>query len=118
MIVRLSTQPSPAKPSQSVATSRSFRLFRLSPEARLPVPTPGYLADLAGAESSMHALARWFGAALESQKLFGSELAKEPAHRGERVDPITVSVIQHRLEGIVQEMGEAMLRTSYSQILN
>jgi N-methylhydantoinase B len=39
-------------------------------------------------------------------------------HRGERVDPITVSVIQHRLEAIVQEMGEAMLHTSYSQILN
>ena len=35
---------------------------------------------------------------------------------GERADPITVSVIQHRLEAIVQEMGEAMLRTSYSQI--
>ena len=34
------------------------------------------------------------------------------------VDPITVSVIQHRLVGIVDEMGEAMLRTSYSQILN
>jgi N-methylhydantoinase B len=33
-------------------------------------------------------------------------------------DRITVSVIQHRLEGIVQEMGEAMLRTAYSQILN
>lgn len=34
------------------------------------------------------------------------------------VDPITVSVIQHRLSAIVEEMGEAMLRTSYSQILN
>ncbi len=34
------------------------------------------------------------------------------------VDPITVSVIQHRLRGIVEEMGEAMLHTSYSQILN
>lgn len=33
-------------------------------------------------------------------------------------DPITVSVVQHRLSGIVQEMGEAMLRTSFSQILN
>jgi N-methylhydantoinase B len=33
-------------------------------------------------------------------------------------DPITVSVIQHRLEAIVREMGEAMLRTAYSQILN
>ena len=34
------------------------------------------------------------------------------------VDPITRSVIQHRLGSIVAEMGEAMLRTSYSQILN
>jgi N-methylhydantoinase B len=33
-------------------------------------------------------------------------------------DPITVSVVQHRLTGIVEEMGEAMLRTSFSQILN
>src|SRR5262245_3658218 len=30
------------------------------------------------------------------------------------VDPITRSVVQHRLSGIVAEMGEAMLRTSYS----
>ena len=29
-----------------------------------------------------------------------------------------MSVVQHRLEAIVQEMGEAMLRTAYSQILN
>ena len=34
------------------------------------------------------------------------------------IDPITVSVIQHRMTAIVEEMGEAMLRTSYSQILN
>ena len=34
------------------------------------------------------------------------------------VDPITISVVQHRLFAIVEEMGEAMLRTSYSQILN
>ena len=34
------------------------------------------------------------------------------------VDPIVVSVIRHRLLAIVEEMGEAMLRTSYSQILN
>ena len=33
-------------------------------------------------------------------------------------DPITVSVVQHRLVGVVDEMGEAMLRTSFSQILN
>jgi N-methylhydantoinase B len=34
------------------------------------------------------------------------------------VDPVVVSVIQHRLLAIVEEMGEAMLRTAYSQILN
>jgi N-methylhydantoinase B len=35
-----------------------------------------------------------------------------------KVDPIVTSVIQHRLLAIVEEMGEAMLRTSYAQILN
>ncbi len=39
-------------------------------------------------------------------------------HPPARIDPITVSVVQHRLHAIVEEMGEAMLRTSYSQILN
>ncbi len=34
------------------------------------------------------------------------------------LDRITVSVVQHRLKAIVQEMGEAMLRTTSSQILN
>ena len=34
------------------------------------------------------------------------------------VDPITVSVLTHRFSAIVEEMGEAMLRTAYSQILN
>src|SRR5215472_12885986 len=34
------------------------------------------------------------------------------------IDPIVTSVVQHRLLAIVEEMGEAMLRTSYSQILN
>lgn len=35
-----------------------------------------------------------------------------------QVDPVTRSIIQHRLSSIVERMGEAMLRTSYSQILN
>lgn len=33
-------------------------------------------------------------------------------------DPITVAVLRHRLAAIAEEMGEAMLRTAYSQILN
>ena len=45
--------------------------------------------------------------------------ASDPERRAPPpIDSITVSVIQHRLEAIVQEMGEAMLRTAYSQILN
>ena len=34
------------------------------------------------------------------------------------LDPVTLAVIDNRLRAIVEEMGEAMLRTSYSQILN
>lgn len=34
------------------------------------------------------------------------------------VDPISCAVIQHRMGSMVEEMGEAMLRTAYSQILN
>src|SRR5271165_1511643 len=33
-------------------------------------------------------------------------------------DPIAVAVLQNRLNAIAEEMGEAMLRTAYSQILN
>ncbi|MBV9752433.1 MAG: hydantoinase B/oxoprolinase family protein [Hyphomicrobiales bacterium] len=46
---------------------------------------------------------------------------KRPASAASRtrtLDPITQTVIRHRLTSISAEMGEAMLRTSYSQILN
>ena len=33
-------------------------------------------------------------------------------------DPVTLSVLDNRFRAIVDEMGEAMLRTAYSQILN
>jgi N-methylhydantoinase B len=33
-------------------------------------------------------------------------------------DPVTIAVLQNRLNAIAEEMGEAMLRTTYSQILN
>ena len=35
-----------------------------------------------------------------------------------QVDAITTALVEHRLFAIVEEMGEAMLRTAYSQILN
>jgi N-methylhydantoinase B len=31
-------------------------------------------------------------------------------------DPITIAVLQNRLSAIAEEMGEAMLRTAYSQL--
>ena len=37
---------------------------------------------------------------------------------GEHADPVTLAVIEHRLESIAQEMTEVMLRTAMSQILN
>ena len=36
----------------------------------------------------------------------------------EELDPITLAVVEHRLESIALEMTEVMLRTSMSQILN
>ena len=40
------------------------------------------------------------------------------AGAGDQADPITLAVVEHRLESIAQEMTEAMLRTAMSQILN
>ena len=42
----------------------------------------------------------------------------EPEAAGADGDPITLAVVEHRLESIAQEMTEAMLRTAMSQILN
>src|ERR1700712_5796867 len=39
-------------------------------------------------------------------------------HHPGMTDPITIAVLQNRLNAIAEEMGEAMLRTAYSQILN
>jgi N-methylhydantoinase B len=39
-------------------------------------------------------------------------------HHPRMTDPITIAVLQNRLNAIAEEMGEAMLRTAYSQILN
>ncbi|WP_239521133.1 hydantoinase B/oxoprolinase family protein [Pseudooceanicola aestuarii] len=41
-----------------------------------------------------------------------------PAREPPRIDPISYAVIQNRMSSLVAEMGEAMLRTAYSQILN
>ena len=41
-----------------------------------------------------------------------------PAEAAGADDPITLAVVEHRLESIAQEMTEAMLRTAMSQILN
>lgn len=41
-----------------------------------------------------------------------------PLPAPEAPDPVTLAVLDNRLRAIVEEMGEAMLRTSYSQILN
>ena len=43
---------------------------------------------------------------------------RERAAQEERLDPITLAVVEHRLESIAREMMEVMLRTSMSQILN
>ena len=42
----------------------------------------------------------------------------DETHGAAHDDPITMAVVEHRLESIAQEMTEAMLRTAMSQILN
>src|SRR3989454_1477866 len=48
----------------------------------------------------------------------GSPTFPDPAYTASMLDPVTISVLTHRFSAIVEEMGEAMLRTAYSQILN
>src|SRR5438128_9282553 len=48
----------------------------------------------------------------------GSPTFPDPAYTSCMLDPVTISVLTHRFSAIVEEMGEAMLRTAYSQILN
>ncbi len=49
-----------------------------------------------------------------------ARVAQDAQHAaaGADADPITLAVVEHRLESIAQEMTEAMLRTAMSQILN
>ena len=44
--------------------------------------------------------------------------ASSPGEPEARIDPITLSVLEHRLESVAEEMMEVMLRTAMSQILN
>ena len=45
-------------------------------------------------------------------------VSRQMRHAVRMTDPITIAVLQNRLNAIAEEMGEAMLRTAYSQILN
>ena len=46
------------------------------------------------------------------------ETEDSPAAATDRPDPVTLAVVEHRLESIAREMTEVMLRTAMSQILN
>ena len=48
---------------------------------------------------------------------FGDGTTGDQPEQG-HADPITLAVVEHRLESIAREMTEAMLRTAMSQILN
>ena len=55
---------------------------------------------------------------LETDRVAPEVGADATAMGGADADPITLAVVEHRLESIAQEMTEAMLRTAMSQILN
>ena len=79
----------------------------------MALSTPMTDADIhAIIDAASGALAEVAGLALTHQH------NKQQVSMSAKIDPITRSVVQHRLSSIVKEMGEAMLRTSYSQILN
>src|SRR5690242_2340094 len=61
-----------------------------------------------------------FPAIVRSQNIDHRRLSRRPwmRHHHGMTDPITIAVLQNRLNAIAEEMGEAMLRTAYSQILN
>src|SRR5258705_5712133 len=42
---------------------------------------------------------------------------RQPAQKPDRIDPITISVIQGALENIAVEMGVKLMRMSYSSII-
>ena len=69
-------------------------------------------------DADIHAIIDAASGALEEVRHASDASQNEQARMSAKIDPITRSVVQHRLSSIVKEMGEAMLRTSYSQILN
>ena len=85
------------------------------------IPGPAIL------ESEFTTILVWSGDQATVDAMGGVELAidLETAPGGadghadsSEADPITLAVVEHRLESIAQEMTEAMLRTAMSQILN
>ena len=69
-------------------------------------------------DADIHAIIDAASGALEEVAEHTVTSITRTASMSAKIDPITRSVVQHRLSSIVKEMGEAMLRTSYSQILN
>ena len=85
------------------------------------IPGPAIL------ESEFTTILVWPGDRATVDAIGGVELAinleagavDADSHAGPtEADPITLAVVEHRLESIAQEMTEAMLRTAMSQILN
>src|ERR1700750_3357989 len=67
---------------------------------------------------SMRSLPRHRKRWRKSQAWPGQNSFEQREQMSPHIAAISRSVVQHRLSSIVKEMGEAMLRTSYSQILN
>ena len=88
-----------------VASSVSARVIAYAASIRAALPPAGRGAALTGREG----MARASGDGQAAPRI-----RPDPA----AIDPVTLAVLDNRLRAIVEEMGEAMLRSSYSQILN
>ena len=97
------------------------------------LPAGAEIAGPAILESEFTTILVWPGDVATVDAMGGVELVVTPAKAGVQEtplgsgfrrndgsydDPITLAVVEHRLESIAQEMTEAMLRTAMSQILN
>ncbi len=127
---RLEKTP-PAEPNAAMESGKACKGYRqmyLGKWQDVPVYGWGALSpdsDIQGPavlESDFTTVLIEEGDAVRGDRFGGMELrvAEEAAteQRKEESDPITLAVVQNRLESVALEMMEIMLRTSMSQILN
>ena len=107
-------QPPPVIPAQAgIQTPVSSQAPASAPVSLEPGDTAGLSGDRPADTSPIPSPVIPAQAGIQTPVSAGANGQESGAN-----DPITLAVVEHRLESIAQEMTEAMLRTAMSQILN